>query len=196
MEQAVNENEELQLRKCRKRKKSSQSDVDILQLMSTINVRVCFLAHCLVSQIQRPIKKPTTGLGNEYIQNVLTEDPEHFRGLYRMYPDVFLDLCTLIREKTSLRDTRWISVEEMLATFLLIVGQSTRYILPRDVFKRSSFTISQSFNKILRALNSIGPSLMAKPGNGVPSKIRESTRFYPYFKVCKNYNFSFIFIHQ
>ncbi|CAN6827745.1 unnamed protein product, partial [Brassica oleracea] len=76
-----------QLRKCRKRKKSSQSDVDILQLMSTINVRVCFLAHRLVSQIQRPIKKPTTRLGNEYIQNVLTEDPKHFRGLYRMYPD-------------------------------------------------------------------------------------------------------------
>ncbi|CAN7013270.1 unnamed protein product, partial [Brassica oleracea var. botrytis] len=76
-----------QLRKCRKRKQSSQSDVDILQLMSTITVRVCLLAHCLVSQIQRPIKKPTTRLGNEYIQNVLTEDPEHFRGLYRLYPD-------------------------------------------------------------------------------------------------------------
>ncbi|XP_023633876.1 uncharacterized protein LOC111829329 [Capsella rubella] len=25
---------------------------------------------------------------------------------------------------------------------------------------------------------------MAKPGNAVPSKIRESTRFYPYFKDC------------
>ncbi|CAL2260204.1 unnamed protein product [Prunus armeniaca] len=25
---------------------------------------------------------------------------------------------------------------------------------------------------------------MAKPGSGVPSKIRESTRFYPYFKDC------------
>lgn len=73
----------------------------------------------------------------------------------------------------------------MLATFLLIVGQSTRYILPRDVFKRSSFAFSQSFNKILRALNSIGPSLMAKPGTGVPSKIRESTRFYLYFKEMK-----------
>ena len=107
--------------------------------MSTINVRICSLAHCLFSQIQCPIKKPTTRLGNEYIQNVLKEDPEHFWSLYRMYPDVFLDLCTIIREKTSLRDTRWISVEEMLATFLLIVGQSTRYILPRDVFKRSSF---------------------------------------------------------
>ncbi|XP_013639520.1 PREDICTED: uncharacterized protein LOC106344753 [Brassica oleracea var. oleracea] len=25
---------------------------------------------------------------------------------------------------------------------------------------------------------------MAKPGNGVPSKIRESTRFYPFFQDC------------
>lgn len=75
--------------------------MDILQLMSTITVRVCLLAHCLVSQIQRPIKKPTTRLGNEYIQNVLTEDPEHFRGLYRLYPDVFL-ICVLFSEKKHL----------------------------------------------------------------------------------------------
>ncbi|XP_075475462.1 uncharacterized protein LOC142506177 [Primulina tabacum] len=26
--------------------------------------------------------------------------------------------------------------------------------------------------------------MMVKPGSGVPEKIRESTRFYPYFKDC------------
>ncbi|CAL8150682.1 unnamed protein product [Prunus armeniaca] len=34
------------------------------------------------------------------------------------------------------------------------------------------------------ALNSIASDWMAKPGPAVPSKIRESTRFYPYFKDC------------
>lgn len=185
MDQAIQQREKLELRKNRKRSRNFQSDVDIILLMSTINVRICFLAQYLMSQVHRPIKKPTTSLGNQYIQNVLTEDREHFRSLYRMYPEVFLKLCTIIRQKTSLRDTRWVSVEEMLATFLLIVGQSSRYIIPKDVFKRSSFTISQSFNKILKVLNTIGPTWMIKPGNVVPSRIRESTRFYPYFKVCK-----------
>ncbi|CAH8380639.1 unnamed protein product [Eruca vesicaria subsp. sativa] len=41
------------------------------------------IPHYLCSQIQRPLKKPTIRLGNEYIQNGLTEDPEYFRSLYR-----------------------------------------------------------------------------------------------------------------
>ncbi|CAL9001841.1 unnamed protein product, partial [Prunus brigantina] len=43
---------------------------------------------------------------------------------------------------------------------------------------------SENFHKILKALNSIASDLMAKPGLAVPAKIRESTRFYPYFKDC------------
>ena len=35
----------------------------------------------------------------------------------------------------------------------------------------------------MKALNTIAVDMMAKPGSTVPEKIRESTRFYPYFKV-------------
>ncbi|BBH05547.1 transposable element gene [Prunus dulcis] len=34
------------------------------------------------------------------------------------------------------------------------------------------------------ALNTIAPEMLAKPGSAIPAKIRESTRFYPYFKDC------------
>ncbi|XP_026414488.1 uncharacterized protein LOC113310123, partial [Papaver somniferum] len=37
---------------------------------------------------------------------------------------------------------------------------------------------------MLRALNVIAPRMMAKPTSATPFKIRESTRFYPYFKDC------------
>ncbi|XP_075491867.1 uncharacterized protein LOC142530003 [Primulina tabacum] len=101
-----------------------------------------------------------------------------------MYPDIFLKLCTILRERTPLQDTRYICVEEMLAMFLLIVGQNTRYCLIRKTFGRSHYNTSQNFNKMLRALNSIAVDMMAKPGSAVPERIRESTRFYPYFKDC------------
>ncbi|KAL1225898.1 Protein ALP1-like [Cardamine amara subsp. amara] len=101
-----------------------------------------------------------------------------------MTPAVFLFLCSVIREQTSLRDTKYISVEEMVATFLLIVGQNSRYCYTKDTFKRSMFTTSNNFHRVLRALNQIAPSLMVKPELVVPDKIRESTRFYPYFKNC------------
>eukprot|EP00256_Glycine_max_P058088 XP_014626108.1 uncharacterized protein LOC106796976 [Glycine max] len=101
-----------------------------------------------------------------------------------MYPDVFRKLCTIIREKTPLEDTRFICVEEMLASFLQIVGQNTRYCVIRNTFGRSQFATSENFHKILKALNSLAPDLMVRPGSTVPAKIRESTRFYPYFKDC------------
>ncbi|XP_048447280.1 uncharacterized protein LOC125480434 [Pyrus x bretschneideri] len=101
-----------------------------------------------------------------------------------MYPYVFLKLCSIIREKTQLQDTRFICVEEMLATFLIIVGQNAQYRLTRETFERSHFATSKNFIGVLKALNTIAPDLMVKPAPTVPTKIRESTRFYPYFKDC------------
>ncbi|VVA38407.1 PREDICTED: putative nuclease HARBI1, partial [Prunus dulcis] len=136
-------------------------------------------------EIERPLtRRPITMKGYNYIQHVLNDDPEHFRERYRMYPDVFRKLCSIIREKTLIQDTRFICVEEMVATFLLIVGQNNRYCLVRDTFGRSHFTASKNFNKVLKALNTIAPEMLAKPGSAIPAKIRESTRFYPYFKDC------------
>ena len=39
------------------------------------------------------------------------------------------------------------------------------------------------FHKALKALAFVAPNWMAKPEVRVPAKIRESTSFYPYFKV-------------
>ncbi|CAH9078080.1 unnamed protein product [Cuscuta epithymum] len=117
------------------------------------------------------------------MDEIMAEDPKTFRNVYRMYPNIFQKLCCILRNKTPLRDTRYICVEEMVATFLLIIGQNNRYCQPRMIFKRSHFSISRSFNKVLKALNTIAPDFMAKP-ESVPHVIRESTRFYPHFKDC------------
>ncbi|CAL2266373.1 unnamed protein product [Prunus armeniaca] len=112
--------------------------------------------------MERPLtRRRITTVGYDYIHQALNEDPAIFR-----------------------QDTRYICVEEMLAAFLQVVGQNSRYCVIRKTFGRSQFATSENFHKVLRALNTIASELMAKPGSGVPSKIRESTRFYPYFKDC------------
>lgn len=114
--------------------------------------------------IERPLRRSITTVGYDYIHKVLKEDPEIFRQIHRMYPNVFLKLCNIIREKTPLRDTRYICVEEMLATFLLTVGQNSRYCLTRKTFGRAHSTSSRNFNEILKALNTIAPDMIVKPG--------------------------------
>ena len=93
--------------------------------------------------IERPLtRRRITGIGYGSIHQALNDDPAIFRQVYRIYPDVFRKLCTIPREKTLLEDTRFICVEEMLATFLLTVGQNSRYCLTRKTFDRSHFATS------------------------------------------------------
>nr|KYP61913.1 hypothetical protein KK1_016427 [Cajanus cajan] len=53
----------------------------------------------------------------------------------------------------------------MIASFLQIVGQNTRYCVIHNTFGRSQFATSENFHKILKALNTIAPTLMVKPGS-------------------------------
>lgn len=188
----MNDEEEIEV--AREQFEDEDLDTKILHLLVTmIGLAQVLIAHQylkLKDYIEYPIRRPITRIGYDYIHNVLREDPQHFRQLYRMFPDVFLKLCKLIRDTTHLKDTRFICVEEMVATFLITVGQNSRYCHTIDTFKRSKFATSTNFHKVLRAINTIAPSLMAKPNLVVASKIRESTRFYPYFKV---YVFSLYF---
>lgn len=168
-----------------------------LRILLTAIQAVIYVLYNLVpnisdERIRRPLtRRPVTSNGYIYMNKLLDGDPHIFRDVYRMYPEVFRKLCVIIQEKTPLRSTRYICVEEMLATFLLVVGQNNRYSEPRMVFERSHFTVSRSFNKILKSLNTIAPVFMAKPPlpDTTPPNIRESTRFYPFFKVR---NVSFI----
>jgi len=157
-----------------------ESEVDVLLLQLENMSRAYFRNR----RIERLMRKPITRIGYIYIYKALKEDQERFRQVYRMYPEVFLKLCDLIREQTSLRGTNQTCLEEMVATFLLTIGHNSRYNYTMDTFRRSKFAASTNFHKVLKALNTIAPSLMAKPGLTVPTKIRESTRYYHSFNVC------------
>ena len=87
-------------------------------------------------------RRPITRIGYHFVKDMIDGDPQSFRQLYRMYPDAFLKLCSIIRDKTPLQDTRHICVEERVATFLIIVGHNDRYCNVRQRFNRSHFATS------------------------------------------------------
>ena len=156
----------------------------LMAIQAVVHMLNEFVAIIRDTYIKRPLtRRPISRIGYSYIHKSLKHDPQDFRQLYRMYPDVFRKLCCIIREKTLLQDTKYVCIEEMLGTFLLTVGQNSRYCQTRNTFGRSHFTASNNFNKILKALNTIATEMMTKPGPTMPTKIRKSTRFYPYFKV-------------
>ncbi|KAK2658517.1 hypothetical protein Ddye_005050 [Dipteronia dyeriana] len=136
-------------------------------------------------QIEHPLNpcRINNAFGYKYIHRALNDDPAIFQKVYRMYPDVFRK-CNILREKTHLEDTMFICVEEMLGQFLQIVGQNHCYCVIRNNFRRSQFATSEVFRKMLKTLNTLSKDMMTKPGLVVPAKIRENTKFFPYFKNC------------
>ncbi|KAH6771138.1 nuclease HARBI1-like protein [Perilla frutescens var. hirtella] len=149
-------------------------------------------------RIERSLqRRPITRIGYHFVNDMIEGDPQSFRQLYRMYPDAFLKLCSIIRDKTPIQDTRHICVEERVATFLIIVGHNDRYCNVRQRFNRSHFATSQNFNKVLKALNMIAPDMMVKPSTSTPAKIQDCTRFMPFFKnvlAACNFDFQFIYV--
>ncbi|EOA25794.1 hypothetical protein CARUB_v10019161mg [Capsella rubella] len=138
MDRIFKETEEIHARKKRRRRTSNfKLDTDIMLLLLSTISRIQYFA----LQIPHQIRKPATRLGHEYIQKALVEeDRDTFRRLYRNIQKYFLKLCSIFRLEMGLKDTRYVSVEEMLATFLFIVGKNSRYIQLEDRFQRSRFS--------------------------------------------------------
>ncbi|XP_020262085.1 uncharacterized protein LOC109838046 isoform X3 [Asparagus officinalis] len=162
--------------------------IRIINMAAQIGGLVTSISH-LISQeeINLPISQPrhgNTDLGLQYLKSKMDSNPRDFRRIYRMPLNYFMKLCMVLRERGHLQDTRYISVEKMVAIFLLTVTQNQRYCITTERFDRSRFAVSVCFNKALQTLVSLAPCRMAPPPTEPPEKVTSESRFWPYFKDC------------
>ncbi|XP_050280325.1 uncharacterized protein LOC126721316 [Quercus robur] len=102
-----------------------------------------------------------------------------------MGPYAFAKLCEILRGTGRLKDTRNASIEEQVAKFLYILAHNERIRTVSFFFRRSNETVSRYFHNVLRAVIYLEDQFLLQPnGAEVPQQIRNSHRFYPYFKDC------------
>jgi hypothetical protein len=75
----------------------------------------------------------------------------------------FHDLCAILWERCGLRDSVYVSVEEKVAMFLLVVGHGLKLRLLRSDYKRSLETISRHFSDVLTAILSLSVEFIKLP---------------------------------
>ncbi|KAI8559019.1 hypothetical protein RHMOL_Rhmol04G0141800 [Rhododendron molle] len=91
--------------------------------------------------------------GQSYTQFLMTKHPKTIKDVLRVDKQTFRSLVALLVEKGQLNwDRMRLSLEESLAIFLFICGQSGRMQLAADRFQHSLDTISRHFNLMCRAL--------------------------------------------
>jgi hypothetical protein len=92
-------------------------------------------------------------------------------------------LCQVLRERSLLRDTLHVCVEEQVAMFLNTVGHNLKNRLVGTNFTRSGETVSRYFGLVLHAIGQLSNELIRPPSLETPSKITGNPRWDPYFKV-------------
>ncbi|RWR87927.1 LOW QUALITY PROTEIN: protein ALP1-like protein [Cinnamomum micranthum f. kanehirae] len=114
--------------------------------------------------------------GYEFVNKVLCGHEERCFDLFRMENHVFHGLCNALKTKNLLHDSKFLSVEEQVAIFLMTISQNV--LEQNDRFQHSGETISHHFKRVLKVIE-----LIILPAfTDTPLEIINNPKYYPWFK--------------
>ncbi|XP_058084530.1 uncharacterized protein LOC131232310 [Magnolia sinica] len=102
----------------------------------------------------------------------------------RMSREAFFLLCSQLREKTLLCDSRNVSLEEQVVIFLHTVGHNVRNRVIGHRFIRSGETVSRHFHRVLDAVVSLYPVYVKQAGQEPPTDLQTNQNWASYFQDC------------
>jgi hypothetical protein len=123
--------------------------------------------------------------GLEWVEQKLG-DPKACYDMFRMSPDLFRMLHSLLVQYYGLKSTSKSTSKEALGMFLWMLGAPQSVRQAEDRFERSLGTVSSMFSKVLKSVVKLSVDII-KPED---PQFREmhpvlgNSRFYPYFKDC------------
>ncbi|KAM0921183.1 hypothetical protein ACQ4PT_007073 [Festuca glaucescens] len=120
----------------------------------------------------------------DFLNNQIYKDDMTCQRTLRLTRASFFSLCQDLRERSLLRDTVHICIEEQVAMFLITVGHNLRNRDVAAIFNRSGEPVSRYFGLVLHAIGKLKDELIRPPSLETPTKIAGDPRWDPYFKDC------------
>ena len=130
-----------------------------------------------------------------FISDILHRGDTCCSFMIRMRPVAFYELCRILVERNLVRETIYMSVTEQVLMFLHIIGHNVRFRVVAARFHRSIETAYRYFKIVLKAVLQLYRHVVRLSDNSTPPEIRNSRRFYPYFKVIFSNFFFLLFIY-
>ena len=93
-----------------------------------------------------------TPLGAQFVRDMIEGHPRTCYELFQMDKETFMNLCDHLKRHENLQDTRFVTVEEAVAMFLLIVGHNVRMRVVADRFQHSTKTVARHFKEVRHTL--------------------------------------------
>ena len=119
----------------------------------------------------------------EYINSILHGSEGHCVNQIRMKPIAFHNLCHILTEGEHVHPTIHMSITEQVFICLHIIGHNVRFRVMGSRIYRSTETVHRYFKVVLKGVLKLYRALIRLRSKDTPLEIRNSRRFYPYFKV-------------
>ena len=119
----------------------------------------------------------------KYINSVLHGTKIYCVNQLRMKPIAFHHLCHILTEGEHVRSAIHMSVSAQVLIFLHIIGHNVRFRVMGSQIYRSTETVHRYFKVVLRGVLKLYRSLIRLRSEDTLLEIRNSRRFYPYFKI-------------
>ena len=87
----------------------------------------------------------------QMLRNIYLGPNEYCYDTLRFTKRSFFDLCDILRQRAGLNDTFYMSVEEAVAIFLLVLSHSQKFRLIRSTYRWTLEPISRHFNEVNQA---------------------------------------------
>ena len=118
-----------------------------------------------------------------YINSILHGSRRFCVSQIRMKPIAFHHLCHILTEGEHVHPTIHMSVQEQVLIFLHIISHNVRFRVMGSRIYRSTETVYRYFKVVLKGVLKLYRALIRLCSEDTPPEIRNSRRFYPYFKV-------------
>ncbi|GAV70022.1 LOW QUALITY PROTEIN: DDE_4 domain-containing protein, partial [Cephalotus follicularis] len=102
---------------------------------------------------------------------------------FRMEKHVFINFCEALQARGWLKKSRYVSIPEKVAIFLLILSHNERVRLVAERFQHWGWTISNNFHKVLKAACRLGKPIIKLP-NFDTKCLRLNPKYFPFCKDC------------
>ena len=114
--------------------------LEILRMNKQAYLRICeHLKNKTWLKDSRYIKVEVKGFA--YVQEILNGNATHCLEILRMNKQAYLRICEHLKNKTWLKDSRYIKVEEKMAMFLMTLNHNVRNRVTKRRFNHSTQTI-------------------------------------------------------
>jgi hypothetical protein len=151
----------------------------ILYLLLHMFIMLIRRSRCRIRRVRQPSWYDPIIRAQTLNNKIRVSDTECIYQL-RMDRRCFKVLCSLVREIGGVKDSRNMSVDEMVAMFLHILAHDEKNRAIHHDFQRSPESVSRNFHKILNAVLKLWRVLLKKP-QPIPANCTDGR--WAWFKV-------------